>query len=105
MKNRETVVFRCPRCTYKSETPTDPGAQAKTYVTNLAHMVKHLKDSGASTRPPAAGDFVYIRYKDHVLFKDSDATLFRPWIRETVGWLDYQDNEFVRVVWERYAEP
>ena len=67
-------------------------------------------------RPPASGthldqstisrnNLIYIRYRDHVLFKDGDASEYQPWIRETVGWLDYQDEEFVRIVWERFPEP
>ncbi len=51
------------------------------------------------------GSLVYVRYQDHVLFKDSDAGQYRPWIRECVGWLDYDDEEFVRIVWERFSEP
>ena len=51
------------------------------------------------------GTVVFIRYKDHVLFKDVDAQDYRPWTRETVGWLDHQDDEFVRIVWERFLEP
>ena len=51
------------------------------------------------------GDLVFIRYKDHVLFKDAEATEYRPWTRETVGWLDYQDEEFVRIIWERFHQP
>ncbi len=48
---------------------------------------------------------VFIRYKDHVLFKDAEAANYRPWVRETVGWLDYEDDEYVRIVWERFREP
>lgn len=55
--------------------------------------------------PLKPGDLVFIRYDDHVLFKDADASQYRPWTRETVGWLDYADEEFVRIVWERYPEP
>ncbi len=51
------------------------------------------------------GCLVFIRYRDHVLFKDANAEQYRPWTRETVGWLDYQDDEFVRIVWERFHEP
>jgi hypothetical protein len=51
------------------------------------------------------GSVVYVRYFDHVLFKDSDASKYRPWIREAVGWIDYEDSEYVRIVWERFTEP
>ena len=48
---------------------------------------------------------VYVRYVDHVLFRDSDASQYRPWLRECIGWLDYKDEECVRIVWERFAIP
>ena len=51
------------------------------------------------------GDLVYISYVDHVLFRDADASEYRPWSRETIGWLDYEDEECVRIVWERFAMP
>jgi hypothetical protein len=49
------------------------------------------------------GSLLYVRYLDHVLFRDSNADSYRPWTRETVGWLDYEDEECVRLVWERFA--
>ena len=51
------------------------------------------------------GSVVLVRYLDHVLFRDADATTFKPWIRECVGWLDYEDEEYVRLVWERFMMP
>jgi hypothetical protein len=51
------------------------------------------------------GCLVRIRYLDHVLFKDVDPSSMRPWSRETVGWLDYEDSDHVRIVWERFAMP
>ena len=48
---------------------------------------------------------VYVRYLDHVLFKDVDPNLYKPFIRETIGWLDYEDKECLRIVWERFAIP
>ena len=50
-------------------------------------------------------NLIYIRYRDHVLFRNANAPEYQPWIRETVGWSDHQDEEFVRIVWERYPEP
>jgi len=51
------------------------------------------------------GSVIYIRYCDHVLFKDMDSSVYQPWVRETVGWLDYEDETCVRIVWERFSEP
>jgi len=51
------------------------------------------------------GSLVLVRYRDHVLFKDSDSSEYQPWQRETCGWLDAVNDDFVRIVWERYAQP
>lgn len=56
-------------------------------------------------RGPEVGSVVCVRYRDHVLFKDSIASDCRPWTRECVGWLDYEDQDHVRIVWERFAMP
>lgn len=53
----------------------------------------------------AIGSLVYVRYADHVLFRDLDPRAYRPWTRECIGWLDYEDEECVRIVWERFAMP
>lgn len=52
------------------------------------------------------GDFVCLRYIDTVLFKDAvDPSRMKPVTRETAGWVDYVDQDCVRLIWERYAEP
>jgi len=51
------------------------------------------------------GDLVYIRYRDHTLFRDVDPAFGCPVIRECVGWLSHENNEFIRLVFERYAVP
>jgi len=56
-------------------------------------------------KPLRLGCVVICRYKDHVLFKDTDASQYQPWTREAVGWLDHEDGEYVRLVWERFSEP
>lgn len=51
------------------------------------------------------GSIVYVRYRDHVLFRNVTPDIWRPFIREAIGWLDYEDSECIRLVWERFAEP
>jgi len=51
------------------------------------------------------GDVVYVRYYDAVLFKDTLSSQIKPLSREALGWLDFEDTEYIRLVWERYAEP
>jgi len=47
------------------------------------------------------GDLVYLRYMDNVLFRNSDPSLYNPSFRETVGWLQKQNNRAVWILWER----
>lgn len=54
---------------------------------------------------PELGTAVYVRYRDHVLFKDVDPSAYRPFTREAIGWLEHEDGDCIRLVWERFAEP
>jgi hypothetical protein len=51
------------------------------------------------------GDIVYIRYRDHVLFKDVYPDPYGPCVRETIGWLAEENSDYIKIVWERFAEP
>jgi hypothetical protein len=44
---------------------------------------------------------VHIRYRDHVLFRNGDPSLFQPSIRECVGWIVKEDHEAVWVLWDK----
>lgn len=45
---------------------------------------------------------VYIRYKDHVLFRSVDPRLFtRPNIRETMGWVFQENDEKIVLLWDK----
>ena len=46
---------------------------------------------------------VRIRYLDHVEFRNMSFSKIKPIIRETVGWLVYEDENYVIVVWDRPA--
>ena len=51
------------------------------------------------------GDIIYVRYKDHVLFRDMDSSTANPFTRECIGWLDFEGEDYVRIVWERFSMP
>jgi hypothetical protein len=44
---------------------------------------------------------VYLKYRDHVLFKNCNSSSMRPVDREAVGWIVKQDDEAVWLVWDR----
>jgi len=51
------------------------------------------------------GDVVYIRYRDHVLFKDVNPDAYEPCIRETVGWLAEENIDYIKIVWDKFSKP
>jgi len=48
---------------------------------------------------------VYIRYRDHVLFRNADPSLFQPSIRETVGWVVKEDGTALWILWDKSVDP
>lgn len=49
-----------------------------------------------------SGDIVHVLYIDHILFKNMRPGDFsNPFVRETVGWLDYEDRDCIRIVWDK----
>ena len=47
------------------------------------------------------GTIVYIRYLDHVLFRNVNSSLYKPAERETVGWLVKGNDKAVWILWDR----
>jgi hypothetical protein len=48
---------------------------------------------------------VYVRYRDHVLYHRGDPALMRPQVRECVGWLVYEAQDYIIMCWDRDAGP
>jgi len=47
---------------------------------------------------------VYVRYMDHVIFRNSDASLYYPSLRECVGWIFKETPEEVVILYDRSVE-
>lgn len=47
---------------------------------------------------------VCARYRDHVFFSRCDPTFMKPQIRETVGWLVYECEDYIIVSWDREVD-
>lgn len=51
------------------------------------------------------GDVVVVRYYDAVVFRDlMQSSEVAPIAREAIGWLDFENENYIRLVWERHAE-
>jgi len=44
---------------------------------------------------------VYVRYRDHVLFRNANSSLYQPAIRECVGWIAKENDEAIWILWDR----
>jgi hypothetical protein len=53
--------------------------------------------------PPGAA--VYVRYLDHILFRNTMNTIDVPFERETLGWLTNENTEAIRIHWDRTLKP
>ena len=48
---------------------------------------------------------IVVRYLDHVLYNRTSALVTKPQVREAVGWLVYECEQYVTLTWDRDAEP
>jgi len=48
---------------------------------------------------------IVVRYLDHVLYHRTSALVMKPQVREAVGWLVYECEQYVTLTWDRDAEP
>ena len=50
-------------------------------------------------------ELVSVRYLDHVLYHRTSALSMKPQVREAVGWLVYECDQYVTLTWDHDAEP
>ena len=50
-------------------------------------------------------ELTFVRYVDHVLYHRTSALSMQPQVRETVGWLLYECEQYVTLTWDQDAEP
>ena len=50
-------------------------------------------------------ELVFVRYADHVLYNRASALAMQPQIREAIGWLIYECNNYITLCWDHDAGP
>lgn len=48
---------------------------------------------------------IYVKYRDHVLFKNCDPAEIRPCVREVIGWLVSENSEAILICVDRPVNP
>lgn len=49
------------------------------------------------------GRLVRVKYLDHAIFLNASPKGLKPTVRETVGWLVEEGEEYLKIVWDRGA--
>ena len=44
---------------------------------------------------------IYVKYFDHVLFRNADPDLIKPILREALGWLIKEDNDAIWILFDK----
>jgi hypothetical protein len=50
-------------------------------------------------------ELIFVRYVDHVLYNRSSAMAVQPQVREAIGWLIYECDNYITLCWDRDAGP
>jgi len=48
---------------------------------------------------------IFVRYFDHVFYNRTSALAMKPQVREAVGWLIYECEQYLTLTWDRDAGP
>jgi hypothetical protein len=78
-----------------------PPIEANEVMAHLGVVIQY-QDILSTVR---AGDVVQVRYRDHVLFRDVDASQQEPRIMECLGKVDKVDKNYLRLTFETYNNP
>ena len=47
----------------------------------------------------------HVKYRDHVLFRNCDSSKLKPCIRETIGWIRFEDQEAIYICSDVATKP
>jgi hypothetical protein len=79
-----------------------PSLEPEVILTSELAVVIQYQDILAGVQE---GDIVQVRYRDHVLFRDVDASLQEPRVMECIGRVNHVDRDYIRVSFETYNNP
>ena len=48
---------------------------------------------------------LYVKYKDHVLFRNCNSSKMKPSVREVVGWLNFESTDNVCICYDKPVDP
>ena len=45
-------------------------------------------------------NLIYVKYLDHVLFRNTNPSLFKPQVRKAIGWLVKEDDKAIFIIFD-----
>jgi len=51
------------------------------------------------------GFIIYVRYLDHVLWRNITDPFIKPAVRETIGWYIDEEKDVIGISWDRATKP
>ena len=48
---------------------------------------------------------LYVKYRDHVLFRNCNSSEMKPIIREVVGWLTFENTDSICICYDKPVDP
>lgn len=48
---------------------------------------------------------LYVKYRDHVLFRNCDSSEIKPSLREVVGWLTFESTDNICICYDKPVDP
>ena len=67
--------------------------------------LKKLAQKIGSQEISEKSTLLHVRYEDHVLFKNCDSSEIKPSVREVVGWLTFESNDYICICYDKPVEP
>jgi hypothetical protein len=74
-------------------------------ISNKTDWKSRLKEDASATRTNPSQPLIFVRYRDHVLYNRASALAVQPQIREAVGWLIYEAEQYIILSWDRDGDP
>jgi hypothetical protein len=68
----------------------------------MATKTKGGVEARSTSLPRHSNRLVRVRYRDHILFWNSDPALFeRPNVREAIGWVEVETSDYLCITYNR----
>ena len=65
------------------------GIMANRECSENQNKKKHFLEIGKKNK------LTYVKYRDHILFRNYDPSKLKPCIRKTIGWISFEDKEAI----------